>query len=77
MKAQPKINNEYYVLIAGALGSFTIVKGRVSGCREHSTAFAKYLFTLETPCGRVERFHTEMWQNLEELKEEIANYFVE
>ena len=67
-----KLNAEVYIFIGDESGA-SIVKARVSGCREINLPFAKYLFTLETPCGRYERAAADMYEDVQEIKDNLES----
>lgn len=77
MERSPKINEAVYIFVGGGASGMSIVKGKISGVRAVSTAFAKWLFQVETPLGCYERFALDMFESVEEITKEIKNYVVE
>lgn len=71
-----KFNQQVYVLIGGITCEFSIVKGRVAGVRELSTAYSKVIYLLDTPFGCFESLPCDMYESVQEMAADLENHVI-
>ena len=72
-----KFNASVYVVQFGAFGDYSLVKGRVVGVREFSTAYSSLLYAIDTAEGLVEALPCNIYESVEEFIDEAKQHVVE
>lgn len=73
----PKLKSNVYIVVCASAGSINILKGVVTGVRRIPSSIGEWLFSIETCNGTYERFHTEIWESVEEIKNDLEKFVVE
>ena len=72
-----RFNSNVYVVIFGPYCDYSLVKGRVVGVREFSTAYSSLLYTIDTLDGRVEALPCNIYESVQEFIDEVKQRVVE
>jgi hypothetical protein len=71
-----KFNQQVYVLMGAITCEFDIVKGRVAGVRELSTANSKVIYLIDTPFGRFEVKPYNVYESVQEIAADLENHVI-
>ena len=72
-----RFNSTVYVVRFGAYCDYSLVKGRVVGVREFSTAYSSLLYAIDTAEGLVEALPCNIYESVEEFESEVSLHVVE
>ena len=71
-----KFNQQVYVVMGAITCDFDIVKGRVAGVRELSTAYSRVIYLIDTTFGRFEVKPCNIYESVQEIAADLENHVI-
>lgn len=69
-----KLSKPVYIFVADQMGNPYIVRGIVQGAFMRPSAIGQWLYCIHTDSyGMVYRLQTEMWESVEDIKNDLEN----
>ena len=72
-----RFNSNVYIMISNIYGNYSVIKGRIVGVREFSTAYSKLIYTIDTARGRFEVLPCNVYESVQEFIDEVEQHVVE